>query len=171
MTGAARLEPSRRVGAPITRVLIAFSMALVVLGGPQFAGAQNAAAQAAAAQIATAQEPSCPLANEKPMLVTQLFFGLSMRGRGPVTPHEWAEFLRRNVTPRFPDGFTVYEAMGQWLDPHSRAVVRERSKVVVIAADDTAEVHTKIAAVSDLYRKAFHQQSVGVITRTECAAF
>jgi hypothetical protein len=151
-------------------VLIALAMALIVLGGPRFAGAQIAA-PATAPPIAATQESSCPLANEKPMLVTQLFFGLSMKGRGPVTPHEWAEFLRRNVTPLFPDGFTVYEAQGQWLDPNSHAVVRERSKVMIIAADDTAEVHTKIAEVSELYRKAFHQQSVGLITRRECAAF
>jgi hypothetical protein len=42
---------------------------------------------------------------------------------------------------------------------------------MIIAAEDTAEVRTKIGEVSDLYRTAFHQQSVGVITRRECAAF
>jgi hypothetical protein len=160
----------RRGVAPTARLPIALATAIVVLGGPQFAGAQLAA-QATAPQIAPTQESSCPLANEKPMLVTQLFFGLSMRGRGPVTPREWAEFLRRDVTPRFPEGFTVYEAQGQWLDPNSHAVVRERSKVMIIAAEDTVDAHTKIAEVSQLYRTAFHQQSVGVITRRECAAF
>jgi hypothetical protein len=122
-------------------------------------------------QVSLAQEPSCPLSNEKPMLVTQLFFGLSIKGRGPITRGEWTAFVRRNVAPRFPDGFTVYEAEGQWLDPASHSVVRENSKVMIIAAEDTAEVRTKIAEVSDLYRKAFHQQAVGVITRRECAAF
>ncbi len=105
------------------------------------------------------------------MLVTQLFFGLSVKGRGPVTRSEWTAFVRHNVAPRFPDGFTVYEAEGQWLDPASHSVVRENSKVMIIAAEDTAEVRTKITEVSDLYRQAFHQQSVGVITRRECAAF
>jgi hypothetical protein len=105
------------------------------------------------------------------MLVTQLFFGLSVKGRGPVTRAEWTAFVRHYVAPRFPDGFTVYEAEGAWLDPGSHAVVRENSKVMIIAAEDTAEVRTKIAEVSQLYRNAFHQQSVGVITRRECAAF
>jgi len=136
--------------------LRALAIALIVLATPQ---------------LSAAQEPSCPLANEKPMLVTQLFFGLSVKGRGPVTRREWTAFVRQNVTPRFPAGFTVYEAEGQWLDPVSHAAVRENSKVMIIAAEDTAEVRTKIAEVSDLYRKAFHQQSVGVITRRECAAF
>ena len=122
-------------------------------------------------RITAAQELSCPLSNEKPMLVTQLFFGLSVKGRGPVTRSEWTAFVRHTVAPRFPDGFTVYEAEGQWLDPASHSVVRENSKVMIIATEDTAEVRTKITEVSDLYRKTFHQQSVGVITRRECAAF
>ena len=105
------------------------------------------------------------------MLVTQLFFGLSVKGRGPVTPKEWQGFLRRNVAPRFPDGFTVYDAHGQWLEPMTHSVVRENSKVMIIAAEDTAEVRVKITEVADLYRKVFHQLSVGVITSRECAAF
>lgn len=105
------------------------------------------------------------------MLVTQLFFGSSVKGRGLVTRGEWTAFVRRNIAPRFPDGFTVYEAEGQWLDPVSHSLVREKSKVMIIAAEDTAEVRSKIAEISELYRTAFHQQSVGVITRRECAAF
>jgi hypothetical protein len=149
----------RRAGLPAAcarSALRALAIALIVLATPQ---------------ISAAQELSCPLANEKPMLVTQLFFGLSIQGRGPVTPREWTAFVRQNVAPRFPDGFTVYEAEGQWLDPVSHSAVRENSKVMIIAAEDTTEVRTKIAEVSDLYREAFHQQSVGVITRRECAAF
>ncbi len=139
-----------------TRALTALATVLLIL---------------ATLQIAAAQELPCPLSNEKPMLVTQLFFGLNVKGRGPITREEWRAFVRRNVAPRFPDGFTVYEAEGQWLDPASHSVVRESSKVMIIAAEDTAEVRTKIAEVSDLYRQAFQQQSVGVISRRECAAF
>jgi hypothetical protein len=149
-------ESRRRAGAPIARELRALATVLVVLVIPQ---------------IATAQDLPCPLSNEKPMLVTQLFFGLSVKGRGPVTRGEWTAFVRHDIAPRFPDGFTVYEAEGQWLDPVSHAVVRENSKVLIIASEDTAEVRTKITEVSELYRQAFHQQSVGVITRRECAAF
>jgi hypothetical protein len=154
------LNPSfkslRREGIRAASALVALAVTLIVLAAPQ---------------SSAAQELSCPLPKEKPMLVTQLFFGLSIAGRGPVTRHEWSEFLRQEVSPRFPDGFTVYEAEGQWLDPAGHSVVREHSKVMIIAAEDTSEVRTKIAEVSDLYRKAFHQQSVGVITRRECAAF
>ena len=153
---SASREALRRAAVAIERALIALAAALVVIAAPQ---------------ISTAEEISCPLASEKPMLVTQLFFGSSVKGRGPVTRGEWNAFLRRDVAPRFPGGFTFYEAEGQWLDPARHAVVREKSKVMIIAVEDTAEARTNIAAVAERYRAAFHQQSVGIITRRECAAF
>jgi uncharacterized protein DUF3574 len=120
---------------------------------------------------AEAQSISCPLAEQKPMLVFQLFFGRSVPNRGPVTATEWSTFLRQSVTPRFPDGFTVYDAYGQWLDAQKHSIIRESTKVIVIAAIDTPEVRAKVAEVSENYRKLFHQQSVGIVTTDGCGAF
>jgi hypothetical protein len=51
------------------------------------------------------------------------------------------------VTPRFPDGLTVYETTGQWRDPATKAVTRERSRVLrIIVPADTAR--DKIDAVA-----------------------
>lgn len=125
----------------------------------------------ALATAAPAQSISCPLAAQKPMLLFQLFFGRSVPDRGPVTAREWSTFLRQNVTPRFPDGFTVYDAYGQWLNPASHAIARESTKVIVIATVDTPDVRTKITAVSESYRRLFHQQSVGIVSSAACAAF
>jgi hypothetical protein len=105
------------------------------------------------------------------MLLFQMFFGRSVPNRGPVTSREWNAFLRQSVTPRFPDGFTVYDAYGQWLNPKRNAVIRESTKVIVIAAADTPEVRAKVAEVSENYRRLFHQQSVGIITTAGCGAF
>ncbi len=125
----------------------------------------------AVSRLALAEEPACPLANQTPMLVTQLIFGPSIPGRRPVTPTEWRRFVRRELTPRFPEGFTVYDGQGQWLDPATHIIVREQSKIVIIAAQDTAEVRARLAEVADLYRRAFHQQSVGTISSRTCAGF
>jgi len=120
---------------------------------------------------ARAQEQSCPLRGQKTMLVAQMFFGQSIKNRGPVSPREWASFLRDVVTPRFPGGFTVYDAYGQWLDTDSHHIARERTKVLVIAADDSAIVRQRVEELSSLYRARFFQQSVGVITSQACAEF
>jgi Protein of unknown function (DUF3574) len=125
----------------------------------------------AAATDANAQTESCPLAGQKPMIVVQLFFGLSVPHRGPVTAKEWNSFLQQTVTPRFPEGFTVYDAYGQSWNPATRSVGREKTKVVLIAIVDTAPARAKIAEVADEYRGTFHQRSVGIVTSPSCGAF
>src|SRR5688500_17329335 len=46
-------------------------------------------------------------------LRTTLYFGLA-RPSGVVSDANWQSFLRDEITPRFPDGLTVWEADGQW---------------------------------------------------------
>lgn len=118
-----------------------------------------------------AQSATCPLVNEKPMLVVQMFFGLSVAGRAEVSARAWAAFLRRQIAARFPNGFTIYDAQGAWLDTATHTLIHEKSKVLLIAVDDTPEIYAKISDLSDFYRRTFRQQSVGVITSTGCAAF
>jgi hypothetical protein len=125
----------------------------------------------AAAMDTNAQTESCPLAGQQPMIVVQLFFGLSVPDRDPVTAKEWNSFLRQTVTPRFPEGFTVYDAYGQSWNPATRSVGRERTKVVLIAIVDTTPARAKIAEVADQYRETFHQRSVGIVTSPSCGAF
>lgn len=120
---------------------------------------------------AFAQPSPCPLAGQKPMLVAQLFFGRSIPHRAPLTDAEWARFAANVLTPNFPDGFTAYDADGQWFDPMVKRIVRERSKVVLVAVPNDLSIAARFAAVSDAYRTQFHQVSVGVITGTACAEF
>ena len=44
----------------------------------------------------------------------------------------WARFVDREITPRFPDGFSVIDARGQWRDPDRNRIMREPSKLVQI---------------------------------------
>jgi hypothetical protein len=116
------------------------------------------------ASPANAQALSCT-APQTPMLDIEL-----MLGRGKASAARWAQFLAREVTPRFPDGLTVYETTGQWRDPATKVIVRERSRVlrIIVPADTAAD---KIAAVAEAYRKQFRQKSVGIVTRQVCASF
>jgi hypothetical protein len=126
---------------------------------------------AASAGWARAQESACPFPEQKRMLVVQMFFGRNIPHHHSVTSEQWNKFLRQTVTPLFPDGFTVYDAYGQWLSPQSHTVSRDPTKVLVIATADTPEVRGKVAQVSETYRQLFHQESVGVVSLTECGAF
>ena len=66
---------------------------------------------------------------------TTLYFGLS-RPKGSVSELEWQIFLRDEVTRRFPDGLTAWQAEGQWLTP-AGSIDREQSKVLLLVHPDT----------------------------------
>lgn len=114
---------------------------------------------------------NCPLPGQKPILIARLYFGETIQGRKPLTDDEWRLFLLQIVTPRFPAGFTVYDAHGQWLDEGTHAVSGENTKVVEIAAQDTPAFRKNFDAVADAYRKEFRQESVGIVTTMACARF
>jgi hypothetical protein len=118
-----------------------------------------------------AQPYACLLPGEQRMLVAELFFGRDIAGRGPLTDTEWSEFAAQAVTPNFPDGFTAFDGDGQWQNPGTGRIARERTKVVLVAAKRQPDLAPRLQAVIDAYKRRFHQQSVGVITRDSCAAF
>ena len=105
------------------------------------------------------------------MLVAELFFGRNIRGRAPLTDAEWRAFAGEIVTPNFPDGFTVLDGDGQWRNPATRQIARERTKILLVAAPRVPDLAQRLSAVIDAYKARFHQQSVGIITRDSCAAF
>jgi hypothetical protein len=93
-----------------------------------------------------------------PQLRTTLYFGLA-RPKGSVTELEWQIFLRDEVTSRFPEGLTVWEAEGQWRSP-AGTIDHEQSKVLLLVHPDTAAARQLVLAVIEAYRKTFEQQSV-----------
>jgi hypothetical protein len=120
---------------------------------------------------ADADRAPCPLRLEKPMAIAQLFFGRAIEGRAPLTDAEWSSFAAEVLSRDFPNGFTAYDGEGQWLDPSTRTMVREPSKIVVVAERNDEVFVRNVRQAVDAYKRAFRQHSVGVITQTACAAF
>ena len=113
---------------------------------------------------AAAQTITCT-APQTAMLDVELLLG-----RGKASHARWKRFLAREVTPRFPDGLTVYETTGQWRDPASKAITREKSRVlrILVPADIARD---KIEAVAAAYKSQFAQKSVGIVIRPACVSF
>ena len=91
-------------------------------------------------------------------LRTTLYFGLT-RAKGPISELEWQIFLRDEVTPRFPEGLTAWEAEGQWRSA-AGTIDHERSKVLLLVHADTAEARRGVQDVIATYRRLFDQESV-----------
>jgi len=56
------------------------------------------------------------------------------------------EYPRDEVTQRFPDGLTVWQAEGQW-QTAAGSIDREQSKVLLLVHGDTAAVRQSVQAV------------------------
>jgi hypothetical protein len=94
----------------------------------------------------------------RPAPMVELFLGRGLAGGGEVTEQEWRRFVDDEVTPRFPDGLTVFDARGQWRS--DGVIERENSKVLRILAPGGADVDARLDALMDAYIKRFHQRSV-----------
>ena len=99
-------------------------------------------------------------------MVADLLFG-----RTHVSEASWARFLAAEVTPRFPDGFTVIDARGQWRAPGAQKISRERSKLLMIAMPPGTDNDERLQKIIEAYKTRFKQQSVGLIVRPACVSF
>jgi len=100
---------------------------------------------------------------------TTMYFGLT-KPVGVISEGQWQKFLLNKVTPRFPDGLTVWEANGQWRGSNGR-INRERAKVLLLVHGDSPEVRAALAAIIAEYKHDFQQESVLWETAPVCAAF
>lgn len=100
----------------------------------------------------------------------RLYFGRNRADAEVVSDTAWDAFLANEITPLFPAGLSVLDAAGQWRDP-SGAIVRERSKLVVIltGVDDAGLLRTD--QVVQAYKETFAQEAVLRTVATVCASF
>jgi hypothetical protein len=105
----------------------------------------------------TGNDPACGAAS-MPQVRTTLYFGMA-RPKGSVSELEWQLFLRDEVTTRFPEGLTVWNAEGQWRGA-AGTIDHEQSKVLLLVHPDTAAARQAVQAVITQYRQKFDQEGV-----------
>jgi hypothetical protein len=95
----------------------------------------------------------------------RLFFGQGIPGGGTVSEQDWAAYLRDVITPRFPQGLTVWRGEGQWLEA-AGVLAREPVIVVEIVHAPGADLESSLAAISQEYKRRFRQEAVLRVTAT-----
>lgn len=113
---------------------------------------------------------ACP-AGETPMLHVRLYFGQTQADGKPIPVSAWEDFVATTVTPRFAEGFTIYDASGQWRDLKTNAIDHEPSKIIEVDRRDTSRLHVQIEEIRTAYQLRFHQQAVGLVTLPACGSF
>ena len=100
----------------------------------------------------------------------ELVFGRNIGDAPGVSDADWAAFVDREVTPRFPAGLTVSDAAGQWQGSND-AITREASKVLLLVLTGAPGERDKLEAIRSAYKARFRQESVLLIERPACVGF
>jgi hypothetical protein len=105
----------------------------------------------------------------QPMARIELLFGMG-RTTGEVSEKEWLSFLDAEVTPRFPDGFTVLTGYGQWRNA-AGVLAKETSRVLLIWIALAPENDARIEAIRTAWKARFNQESVMRVDDTSCVSW
>ncbi|WGL91276.1 DUF3574 domain-containing protein [Serratia marcescens] len=116
----------------------------------------------------TSPAPACRTGD--PLVQTTLYFGLNRPAGPAITAAEWQTFVDSQVTPRFKDGLTVFDAKGQWLG-HDGKLARENSKALLLNHAPGKESEANIEALRSGYKQQFAQDSVMRVDAPVCVAF
>ena len=97
-------------------------------------------------------------ATEEVTISDRLFCGRSIPGGGEVSDVEVEAFVKEVVTPRFPDGFTVWRARGVWEGGAEETLILE------IVHPVSEENERRIREIATIYRSRYRQEAVLRVT-------
>ena len=104
----------------------------------------------------TAAPPCAP--GQQAAVLDTLYFGTA-RPHGAVTPTEWQDFVRDEIVPRFPQGYTLLEAQGQWRKADG-SIEQESSHVLQVAHPADARSERALTEIVERYKTRFEQEAV-----------
>lgn len=116
---------------------------------------------------ATMQGDTARPAQAQGWVRSELYFGVGEESGASdrtqtdaISEAQWRDFLDKQVTPRFPDGLTVFDAYGQWLFRGAKEPNRLRTKVLVVLHENTPQRRADIEAIRLAWKQATKHQSV-----------
>ena len=115
--------------------------------------------------------PQCQPGAGQAMRIYDLYFGRSVTGRAQVSDQEWRDFRDQVITPALPNGYTVLDGQGSWMNPRSRATILEATKILVVALPHAPENQSVINRIRSAWQQRFHQYVVGMTVHTGCGSF
>ncbi len=108
-------------------------------------------------------------AGERQAEVLDLYLGRNIGQALGVSDEDFRRFVDEEVTPRFPDGLTVFDAAGQWRGRDG--LVREPTKVLRLVLAGRPGEAEKAQAVAEAYKARFNQEAVMTLRTPVCVSF
>ena len=121
--------------------------------------------------LAGCGERQCQPAGGRAVQIFELYFGRSVAARAEISEKEWRDFRDQVITPALPNGYTVMDGQGAWLNPRSRATISEATKILVVALPDAPESLNIVNRIRSLWQHRFHQYVVGMTVSSGCGSF
>ncbi len=146
----------------VLRGMVLRSALFAMMVGLGACASQPRATPAPPGVSATLQGDAARPATAQGWVRSELYFGVGSEGdpASAISEVQWRAFLDKEVTPRFPDGLTVFDAYGQWLFRGNAGPERLDSKVLVILHEDTPRRTADIEAIRLAWKQATKHQSV-----------
>jgi hypothetical protein len=94
----------------------------------------------------------------------RLFFGRGIPGGGEVSEAQWKAFVAEVITPRFPEGYSLWRGAGYWRGDDGKPA-SEESCVFEVTHQRDAATDAKLAEIAKAYRERFNQDAV-LLVRT-----
>ena len=88
-----------------------------------------------------------------------LYFGRNIGRTEGVSEKDWGSFLNETVTPKFPEGLTVVDGLGQY-QADDKTLIKERSKILILVHPKDEKIRGEVKAIIDSYKAQFKQESV-----------
>ena len=102
---------------------------------------------------------------------TDLFFGTDRVGMAPINDSEWQSFVDNVITPRFPDGLSMYPVAGQYLQGMMVGLIKEKSYDVVLLHDGTDGPSQALEQIRATYKTQFKHEAVLRLDTAVCLSF
>jgi hypothetical protein len=107
---------------------------------------------------------------EQAAVLDQLYFGTGRPHGADVTPQQWNAFVAAEIAPRFPQGFSLQEAQGQWRNADG-SLAHELSHVLLLAHPDDAASDRALRDIAARYKQQFEQEAVLRLRTAACMEF
>ena len=120
------------------------------------------------ASCASIRHQPCDVGQQS-MTTEHLYFGTG-KPDGVVSAEDWKHFLSDTVTPRFPQGLSVWQASGQW-QSEAGPIIHESSYVLDIVHEGSAVHEQAIGEIMDTYKEQFQQEAVLRVKGSACVSF
>lgn len=108
-------------------------------------------------------------AGDQQAVISDLIYFGTQSPAGVVSEKAWSDFLREEVTPRFPAGLSVWKASGQWLG-RDEQLAREDSFVLSLVHPGDHAAETAVRDLIAEYKTRFRQEAVLRVKSPACSS-